>query len=413
MSALRILIYSHGFAPQVGGVETVVMSLATGLAGLRQTDGTTSAKVTVVTRTPRGAFDDESLPFQVVRQPGLGRLFHLIREADVVHLAGPSFLPMLFGLLPKRPVVVEHSGYQAVCPNGLLLDERTKTVCPGHFMARHYSECLRCNAANVSWRKSLAMLLLTFPRRWMCGKVARNVVPTAHVGGRVALPRTVTIYHGVAQPPALQRSEKECFVSPVSFAYVGRLVSEKGLDLLVESARRLNAAGCTFCLKFIGDGPERSRLEVTVDTLGLRARVTFTGYLQGDDLESALADVTALVMPSISEETAGLSAMEHMMRGRLVVAADIGGLGEIVGEAGLKFRPGDAEGLASCLRHVLDEPNLAKALGKKARQRALQLFLEERMDAEHLAVYRQLLGGSGASPEGHGAVARPLHSPER
>lgn len=96
-----------------------------------------------------------------------------------------------------------------------------------------------------------------------------------------------------------------------------------------------------------------------------------------------------------------------------MVAADIGGLGEIVGEAGLKFRRGDAEGLASCLRHVLDEPNLAKALGKKARQRALQLFREERMDAEHLAVYRQLLGGSGASPEGHGAVARPLHSPER
>jgi glycogen(starch) synthase len=123
--------------------------------------------------------------------------------------------------------------------------------------------------------------------------------------------------------------------------------------------------------------------------------------------------IDAVVMPSVWEETAGLSAIEQMMRGRLVVAADIGGLGEVVGEGGLKFPPGDIEGLASCLRRVLDEPDLAKALGKKARQRALQLFLEERMVAEHLSVYRQLLGGSGPSPEGPGAVGLPLGSSER
>jgi glycosyltransferase involved in cell wall biosynthesis len=412
MSALRILIYSHAFAPQVGGVETYVMLLAKGLAqGVGA--GKDDPQVTVATPTPAGGNNDAALPFRVVRQPGLGRLFHLIREADVVHLAGPSFLPMMFGLLLKRPVVVEHSGYQAVCPNGLLLDERTKTICPGHFMARNYSECLRCNAANVSWGMSLAMLLLTFPRRWMCGKVARNVVPTAHVGGRVALPRTFTIYHGVAQPPALQRSEKECLVSLVCFAYVGRLVSEKGLNLLVESARRLNAAGCTFSLKFIGDGPERGALEKLVQQWGLCDQTFFAGNATGEALADLIRDVTALVMPSICEETAGLAAIEQMMRGRLVIASNVGGLGEVVGEAGLLFPPGNARALAECMKRVLDNPELAHQLGNKARQRALSLFQQDRMVAEHLAIYRQVLGGSGASPEAHGAVARPLHSPER
>src|SRR5215469_9608985 len=113
----KVLIYTHAFAPKVGGVETVVMSLATGLAGLSEADRIASLDVTVVTPTPRGQFDDESLPFQLVRQPSLAELAHLIRAADIIHLAGPALLPLFLGLFLRKPVVVEHHGYQAVCPN--------------------------------------------------------------------------------------------------------------------------------------------------------------------------------------------------------------------------------------------------------------------------------------------------------
>ena len=126
---------------------------------------------------------------------------------------------------------------------------------------------------------------------------------------------------------------------------------------------------------------------------GLRSRTVFTGYLQGEALAEALEGVSLAVMPSIWEETAGLAAVEIMMRGRLVIASEIGGLGEYVGDAGLKFVPGDIAGLASCLQRVIEEPSLVQTLGAKARQRALQLFREERMVAGHLAVYRQLLAG--------------------
>jgi rhamnosyl/mannosyltransferase len=98
-------------------------------------------------------------------------------------------------------------------------------------------------------------------------------------------------------------------------------------------------------------------------------------------------------MPSIWEETAGLAAMEHMMRGRMVIAADIGGLGELVDGTSLKFPAGDIDALACCMKRVIDDPGLARALGQKARQRAEQLFVMERMVAEHFELYRSLLGG--------------------
>ena len=391
---MKLLIYTHSFAPTIGGVQTLVMSLARGLTEGNQLDGGANVQVTVATPTPCGDFDDFSLPFPVVRRPSLVNLAGLIRAADAVHLAGPAFLPMLLGLLLRKPIIVEHSGYQAICPNGLLFDERTKSACPGHFRARRYSECLHCNAANVAPAKSLAMLFFTFPRRWMCQLAARNVAPSRHVGKRIELPRTVTIYHGVPQPSTHPTAFGSEFAAPVCFAYVGRLVSEKGLPLLVEAAGRLCRAGCNFRLKFIGDGPERARLESAVHAAPLNSHVSFTGYLDGAALERELSDVAVVVMPSIWEETAGLAAIEHMMLGRTVIVADVGGLAEMVDGSGLKFTIGDVGGLADCMKRIINEPKLATAIGANARKRAVNLFAESRMCAEHRDLYSELLGPS-------------------
>jgi len=138
--------------------------------------------------------------------------------------------------------------------------------------------------------------------------------------------------------------------------------------------------------------------------LGFSDEISFAGYLCGDLLRRAVRDVTALVMPTIMEETAGLAAMEQMMRGRLVVAADIGGLGEVVDGAGLKFRPGDARGLAACLRRVVEEPSLARALGERARRRAVHAFSIGRMVDEHLAIFTRLVAPAGKAERSRGPV---------
>ncbi|HEV2382723.1 MAG TPA: glycosyltransferase family 4 protein [Terriglobia bacterium] len=379
---IRVLIYTHAFAPSIGGVETYVMLLAQGLA--REAAG---VQVTVATPTPAGNCDDAALPFHVVRRPGFATLLKLLWRADIIHVAGPCLLPMSLGWLLRKRVVVEHHGYQTICPNGNLLQEPSKAICPGHFMAGHYRKCFACHACSVGRPRSALDLLLVFPRRWACGRVALNLPITDHVNRRVRLPRSKVVHYGIPDAP---HSVEEQSQNTGDFAYVGRMVSEKGLHLLIDAARQLQDAGCVFHLTYVGDGPERPALEERVKALGLRNEVTFTGYLQGEALEHALRQVDALVMPSIWEETAGLSAIEQMMRGRLVIASDTGGLGEVVDGAGLKFAVGDVKGLTSCLRRVLDEPSLVKSLGEKARERALQLFRLRRMVADHLAVYRDL-----------------------
>jgi glycosyltransferase involved in cell wall biosynthesis len=391
---MRLLIYTHSFAPQFGGVETLVMTLARDLAGGQ--GASEPIEVVVATETPRGKMDDRSLSFPIVREPSLFELFGLLRKADVVHLAGPSLRPLLLSLLLGKRVVIEHHGYQAICPNGLLVYEPTKAACPGHFMAGRHRECLRCNSGQ-GWLRSLRMWALTFPRRWLARHGTANVAVSAHVAERLALPRSRVIYHGIQDcgqggtNPARGLGSPPRGSSEICFGYVGRLVSEKGLPLLIEAAGRLRAEGRQFRLKFVGDGPERERLEQGARAAGLSDRIAITGMVTGEALERAVADIAALVMPSVWEETAGLAALEQMMRGRLVIAADIGGLGEMVGDAGLKFKPGDVDGLCACLRRTLDRPEIVREYGAKAHERAWKLFRSERMVEDHRKLYRGIL----------------------
>jgi hypothetical protein len=88
---MNLLIYSHYFAPSVGGVESIVQSLAGGIAELRTLNGDREFNVTVATETPAGSCDDAKFPFRVVRRPGVIRLWQLVRASDVIHLAGPAF----------------------------------------------------------------------------------------------------------------------------------------------------------------------------------------------------------------------------------------------------------------------------------------------------------------------------------
>lgn len=404
-SALRILIYSHAFAPNVGGIETVVMSLATGLADGKQADGTATAKVTVLTRTPRGAFDDETLPFHVVRRPSLGELLRLIRVADVIHLAGPVFLPLLAALLLRKPVVVEHHGFHTICPNGQLLHEPTQKPCPGHFMAGRHRECVRCNV-NVGRLNSLKLWFLTFPRRWLCTRVQANIMPTNWLGELLQLPRSKTVYHGLPDKPCREFSGSSS--ADTTFAFVGRLVSTKGTQVLLQAAQQLSSDGIPYRLKVIGDGPDREALQRQAVAAGLEREVQFLGYVPPDSLEEHLMEAATVIMPSLAGEVFGMVAAENMFRGKLLIVSDVGAMREVIDGTGLSFAPGDVQGLASCMRRVLNEPDLTKALGKKAKQRAQQLFREERMVTEHLAIYRQVLGGPGSSTEGHSAVAQPL-----
>lgn len=386
---MKLLVYSHYFAPSVGGVETIVLSLARGLCRLGSQDHRPRFELTAVTETPTHEFDDRLLPFPVVRKPSLLQLWHLIRSADVVHLAGPSLAPLVLAWLARKPVVLEHHGYQAICPNGVLVHQPDGSICPGHFQAQRYTECFRCQAAQMSWLRSFAKLLLMFPRNLLARRAALNIAISRHVQERQRLPRSSVVYYGIenttgADGPVTAMSP-DC--AKLCFAFVGRLVPEKGLTVLLDAAAILLREGWEFELLLVGDGPERPYLETSIRRLGLDSVVRITGFLQGAPLAELLSTIRVVVMPSVWEETAGLAAIEQMMRGRLVIASKIGGLSEVVGDAGLLCVPGDAKDLALRMREVLQQPSKITTMGDAARNRARAVFLLDRMIDDHARIY--------------------------
>jgi glycosyltransferase involved in cell wall biosynthesis len=388
----RLAFYTHDWAPLVGGIQTVYTGLANGISAWSTAHEGETIEVTLVTQTPAGGMDDSRFPFAVARQPTLRRLIGLIHSADVLHIAGPAILPLAIGWVLRKPIVVEHDGYQAVCPNGLLIYQPDYSVCPGHFMASRYAKCLRCNSESEGWAQSFRGVILTFIRRWLAKKAAVNVAPSRHIGRRIELPRTQIIRHGVpGDPQAVTHPSSNHREEPTCFAYVGRLVTEKGLPVLLRACSQLAGQGYDFRLKILGDGTERPRLQILARELNLDACTQFVGSIPADAISLQLAGASAVVMPSIWEDVAPLVAIEQMIQGRLLIVSDIGGLGEIVDGYGLKFPAGDVNALVSCMRRVIEEPNLASELGARAQTHASEVFAEERTIEEHLNLYRQLI----------------------
>ena len=384
---MKLFFYSHYFAPSIGGVETVVLSLARGLAELRAPNGLPEFDLTLTTETAAEDFDDRRLPFRVFRRPSLAQLLRMIRSSDIIHIAGPALFPVLLGLLARKSVVVEHHGFQTICPTGQLLIEPGSTACPGHFMAGRYSECLRCRSNN-DWRASWKLLLSTFVRRFLCSRVAANIMPTEWLGELLRLPNAVFIPHGIesrAPDPEPPRPS-----SPPLIVFQGRIVTTKGLPVLLEAARILRSENRMFELQVIGDGPERVASEALAKKLGLSSVVRFAGRIATADIDTAFAKASMVVVPSLAGEVFGLVLAENMSRGLPVVASKVGSFAEILGDAGLTFGVGDAIELARQIARLLDDSTLASELSSRARGRISESYPRSKMIKLHAQLYQRL-----------------------
>jgi len=384
---MKLLFYSHFLAPSIGGVETVVRDIATGLTAIRVPNGNPEFEITLVTQTPAANFDDQSLPFRTIRQPRFSELRRLIRSSDVVHVAGPAILPIVLSRLSRKPLVIEHHGFQTICPNGQLLIEPQGTPCPGHFMAGRHAECWRCNSA-AGWLASRKLWLLTFVRRALCSQASVNLTPTCWLGELVHLPHITTVPHGLAPNPhpTLVTTPSD----PPIIVFQGRLVTTKGVRLLLNAAQILREQNRRFALKIIGDGPERSSLEQLARDSQLHDCVQFTGRLSGTDLEAAFANASLAVVPSLGGEVFGLVVAENMQRALPVIASDLGAFTEVLGDCGVIFRTGDAKHLAEAIGSALTNPEAAAELGRRAARRVDEQFSQRVMVEAHAAVYRHI-----------------------
>jgi len=135
----------------------------------------------------------------------------------------------------------------------------------------------------------------------------------------------------------------------------------------------------SFELLIIGDGPERAALEEFARDSQLGPQVRFAGRLSGEQLETALAQSSVVVVPSLGGEVFGLVVAENMARAMPIVASDLGAFTEVLGDTGLVFRTGDAADLAAAISRLLDDRRSAP-LSASARGSERSILQQEPYD---------------------------------
>jgi glycosyltransferase involved in cell wall biosynthesis len=172
---------------------------------------------------------------------------------------------------------------------------------------------------------------------------------------------------------------------------IGRINNWKGQDLLLQAVARLAPAiqerlEICFAGASFENGPAERHLRKLVEQLALQERVRFEGFVSEPSFLYGWCDV--VVVPSKKPEPFGLVAIEAMAYSRPVIAANHGGLTEIVrdGETGRLFPPRDADALSKLLSDAIDRPEEFTKLGSQGRLVYMDLFTEERYKREFSAV---------------------------
>lgn len=162
---------------------------------------------------------------------------------------------------------------------------------------------------------------------------------------------------------------------------VGRLSPEKGHLGLLDVMRRLRNKGIDFSLNLVGDGPSRHAIEGLADSLRLRDRIRFSGFLKEDETLFAIAESDILILPSFME---GLPVVliEALALGKPVVASRVAGIPELIehGQSGLLFTPSDLTALEAAITQVLFDRDTWKKMG-----RAGQIRIKDEFDSLTIA----------------------------
>jgi glycosyltransferase involved in cell wall biosynthesis len=208
--------------------------------------------------------------------------------------------------------------------------------------------------------------------------------------------RIQVVYNGLDAPCVNFPSPLDSV--PARLAVIGRLSRNKGHDLAIAAASVLVAKGRNITLEvagaaFAGYEAVEQDLRESVVALGLGDRVTFTGFCS--DVWSLLGRTDIVLAPSRTDSLP-LVVIEAMLAGRPIVAADVGGMRELIshGRSGLLVAREDVGALVSSVEILLDDPHAARRLGAHARSEATERFTSERFGKQIVAIAGEVLHGA-------------------
>jgi glycogen(starch) synthase len=333
---MKILLSSYVFSPSIGGIETVSELLAPEFIRAGH-------EVVLITLTEKD--DGVERPYPVIRRPSPGKLVELVRWCDVYFQNNISLLlawPLLF---VRRPWVVAHHTWIRPFGERFTLRARLKT-----YLLRY--------SANATISTAIA---------------ERIPAPSTIVGN----PYSDRMYH--AQPDVPRDRE---------LVYLGRLVSDKGIDTLLHALLQLKRWGLEPRLTIIGSGPEEGVLRKLARNLGVESQTTFTGSKQPREIAKLLCAHQILVVPSRMPEPFGIVVLEAVACGCVVVASRAGGLPDAVGKSGITYEISDLQALTNALRFVLTNPDVRTEILRHA-ERHLGNFRPAVVAQKYLSVFEK------------------------
>jgi glycosyltransferase involved in cell wall biosynthesis len=215
----------------------------------------------------------------------------------------------------------------------------------------------------------------------------------AALGARVALVQNAVV------PMTPSRSEDDVCPELVELprpllGVVGRLSSEKGVDVFLHACMLLCAEGLPFSAIIVGDGPDRQNLEMLRDRLGLSARVRFLGSME--KMRRVYTAIDVLVIPSRSEGLPNV-LLEAIAADVPVAATNVGSISEVLDDPqlGILVPPEDPAMLARAIQSALRIGPETQV--RSARRRVVERYSLSRRVETHIALYRATLSGHSGS----------------
>jgi glycogen(starch) synthase len=335
---LKILFSSYLFDPSVGGIESVSKILA-------QKFATAGEDVRVITQSLGRPIPHAN--YWLTRRPSIAEIFRLLRWCDLFFQNNISLRSLIPALILRKPTVVAHQTWLQNVHGG------------------------------IGWQNRLKQRLLPF---------ITNVAISKAVADRLSS------HSFVISNPYDDRVFR--LMSEISrdktIVFVGRLVSDKGVDLLLQALKLLQHDGFSPDLMIVGGGPDEGNLHALSAQLGLDRQVTFAGQQSGTALAQTLNRHRVLAVPSRWAEPFGVVALEGIACGCVVVGSQDGGLKEAIGPCGLTFENGKVDQLAAQLRRLINEPETRADLLKNAPDH-LANFRSEVTAAAYLRIMRKMI----------------------
>ncbi|WOO42112.1 glycosyltransferase family 4 protein [Rubellicoccus peritrichatus] len=372
---MKVLLYSPVFWPSVGGVEAITETL-----GIEMT--TAGIDCYVVTETE--SEEQREYPFRVIRKPTIAERFRLTSWCDIIHSNSASVAMWPYAELLRKPFIWTHNGYQAACIDGLGWEAgKPAPIAPIPSFWHHW----KVNGAKSAL---IGGLKLVVRRHVALNHVALNIPATRWVDKRLALPRSVQAYTPYPNKNFLSPTG-DTNASSVDFLYVGRLVTEKGVNTLIEALALLSKAqGSQPTLRIVGGGPEKDDLESLAQELKVRNQIEFTGPLSGDALRKAISEAAIAIVPSIWEEPMGGVTLELLSAGKCLIVSEKGGHAEVCGKAALTFLNGNPEALANQMDTLINDPEQQTELRSFGKEKLTQ-FSAKRLTNRYIQIYNSVI----------------------